>query len=243
MGNPVVHFEINTPDPPSLAKFYSELFGWKTQEFMGGYFVIDTQAGSGINGGIGSTQQQGNPPGVAFYVESADLNATLEQAASLGGSTAMPIVEMEMVTFAKIADPEGNQVGIVLAGEGPGVSPGDGRELGWWEILGPTPARLRDFYTQLFGWKVQSSVTEGFEYHMIDTDASGRGINGGIGSSPDGKPHVNLYAGVDDLQKSCEVAESLGAKIVMPPTQMAENTRIAMFVDPQDNTFGMYEGM
>jgi predicted enzyme related to lactoylglutathione lyase len=54
---------------------------------------------------------------------------------------------------------------------------------------------------------------------------------------------VNLYAGVDDLQKSCEVAESLGAKIVMPPTQMAENTKIAMFVDPQGNTFGMYEGM
>jgi predicted enzyme related to lactoylglutathione lyase len=242
MGSPVVHFEIITTDPPALAKFYSELFGWKTQEFMGGYFTIDTQAGSGINGGIGGSQQ-GPPTGAGFYVESADLQATLDKAASLGGSTAVPIVEMEMVTFAKIADPEGNQVGIVLAGEGPGVSPGDGRELGWWEILGANPGALRDFYTELFGWKVENTTTEGFEYHTIDTDAGGRGIKGGIGGSPDGQGHTNVYAGVDDLQKYCEIAESLGAKIVMPPTQVGEDTKIAMFVDPQGNTFGMYEGM
>lgn len=242
MGSPIVHFEIITTDPPALAKFYSELFGWSTQEFMGGYFVIDTMAGSGINGGIGGAQQ-GPPTGAGFYVEVADLQAALDRAASLGGSTAVPIVEMEMVTFAKIADPEGNQVGIVLAGEGPGVSPGDGRELGWWEILGTNAGRLRDFYTELFGWKVENAITEDFEYYTIDPDAGGRGIKGAIGSSPDEKPHVNLYAGVDDLQKYCEVAESLGAKIVMPPMQVAENTKIATFVDPQGNTFGMFEGM
>jgi uncharacterized protein len=242
MGNPVVHFEINASDGAALATFYGELFGWKIQEFMGGYFTIDTTAGSGINGGIGSTQG-GAPAGVSFYVECPDLQATLDQAGSLGGSTAVPIVEMEMVTFAKIADPEGNQVGIVLAGEGPGVSQGDGREVGWWEILGTNPGALVDFYTKLFGWKVENTVTEGFEYHTIDTDAGDRGIKGGIGSSPEGKPHVNVYAGVDDLQKYCETAESLGAKIAMPPTQMGENTKIALFLDPQGNTFGIYEGM
>lgn len=34
-----------------------------------------------------------------------------------------------------------------------------------------------------------------------------------------------------------------GGKVIMPPTQVAENTKVAMFMDPQGNAFGMYEGM
>src|SRR6184192_2914348 len=117
MGDPVVHFEINGPDGPALVKFYTELFGWKAQESEGEYFIVDTQAGSGINGGVG-TIREGWPAGVMFYASSPDLQASLKKAESLGGSIALPIVEMEMVTFAKVADPEGNVVGIVAPGEG-----------------------------------------------------------------------------------------------------------------------------
>src|SRR5436190_769366 len=151
-----------------------------------------------------------------------------------------PVVHFEINgpdggSLAKIADPEGNVIGIIAQGDDelPPRTKGDGREVGWWEILGTNPAGLRDFYTELLGWKVQHTMTEGFEYHTMDTDAGGGGINGGIGSSPDGQPHVNVYAGVDDLQKYCEIAESLGAKVVMPPSKVAESTEIALFLDPQ----------
>jgi hypothetical protein len=243
MGYPVVHFEINGSDGAALAQFYGELFGWKTEEYQGsGYHVVETQAGEGINGGIG-TAGEGTSPGVTFYVATPDLQATLDRAQALGGAAAAPIVEMEMVTFAALTDPEGNRIGIVGPGEGPGVSNGDGRPVGWWEVLGAEPGKLRDFYTELFEWTVSSSITEAFEYHLIDTGAGGQGINGGIGSSPDGEPHVNVYAGVDDVQKYCERAESLGAKVVMQPTKVAENTTVALFLDPQGNTFGLFEGM
>jgi uncharacterized protein len=243
MGDPVVHFEINGPDGPALAAFYGELFGWKTREIPGpGYVIVDTTAGSGINGGIGTVQDD-VPGGVMFYVECEDLQATLDRAASLGGSTEVPVTDMEMVTFAMVGDPQGNRVGIVLAGEGPGVSEGDGCAVGWWEILGPNPGALRDFYVELFGWKVSKSITEGFEYHMIDTDSGGRGSSGAVGATPDGQPHTSVYARVPDLQGYCERAESLGATIVMQPTPVAESTSIAVFLDPQGNPFGMYEGM
>lgn len=241
MGNPVVHFEINGADGSALARFYGEMFGWKTQE-VPGYVIVDTNAGSGINGGIGTTQD-GAPGGVTFYVECPDLQATLDRAGSLGGSTAVPVTEMEMVTFAVLADPEGNRVGIVRPGEGPGVSKGDGREVGWWDVLGANAGALRDFYTALFDWKVTTSITEGSEYHMIDTDSGERGIPGGIGSSPDGRAHTYVYAGVDDLKRYCQLAESLGGTVAMPPTQVAGTTKIAVFRDTQGNAFGMYEGM
>ena len=243
MGDPVVHFEINGPDGPALVKFYTELFGWKAQESEGEYFIVDTQAGSGINGGVG-TIREGRPAGVMFYASSPDLQASLKKAESLGGSIALPIVKMEMVTFAKVADPEGNVVGIVAPGEGepPPRTQGDGREVGWWEVLGKDASGLRDFYLELFGWTINQSV-EGMEYYLIDTDSGGVGIYGGIGASPDGQPHVNVYARVDDLQKYCEIAESLGGKVIAPPTQAGENTQIATFADPQGNTFGLFVGM
>src|SRR5262249_9820082 len=57
MGNAVVHFEIGGPDDAPLVAFYGHLFGWKLQPFAGGgYMLIDTNGGGGINGGIGKSQ-------------------------------------------------------------------------------------------------------------------------------------------------------------------------------------------
>jgi predicted enzyme related to lactoylglutathione lyase len=56
-----------------------------------------------------------------------------------------------------------------------------------------------------------------------------------------GMPQVNLYAGVEDLQMYVERAESLGGKIVMPPTKASETTEIAMFSDPQGTSFGLFK--
>ena len=54
MGNPVVHFDISGPDPEELQKFYGRLFGWQVTAIPGmSYALVDTQAGSGVNGGIG----------------------------------------------------------------------------------------------------------------------------------------------------------------------------------------------
>lgn len=58
MGSPVVHFEIMGPDGPALSAFYADLFGWSTQHMPEmNYTVVDTRAGSGINGGIGTTAE------------------------------------------------------------------------------------------------------------------------------------------------------------------------------------------
>ena len=57
MGNAVVHFEIGGPDDQPLVAFYRHLFGWDLQAMPGGgYTLIDTRGGSGINGGIGKSQ-------------------------------------------------------------------------------------------------------------------------------------------------------------------------------------------
>lgn len=246
MGNPIVHFDINGTDGKQLADFYGELFGWHVQEVPGAnYALIDTHAGTGVNGGI---MAQGDSF-LAFYAQGPDIQALLDKAESLGGKTIRPVTEIpNMVTFAFFADPQGNRIGLVQDEEtqqGGGPSQGDGVSVSWFEILGPDPKSLVEFYSQLFGWSERKSdsgtgsgdIPGGFEYHEME----GAGIGGGIGSSPDGKGHVTVYADVDDIQKYLERAETLGGKTVVPVTGVPGGTTFAQFADPQGIVFGLYK--
>ena len=240
MGNPVTWFEVNGPEPEQTAKFYSELFGWHTEGVEGGYILIDTHAGSGINGGIGLTRE-GQPPHAVFYVENPDIQALLEKAESLGAKTMVPVTEIpDMVTFAQFTDPFGNLMGLVKGDGTTNVSAGDNPAVDWFELSCVEPERAWDFYRKLFRWEIEGGPAQegqGFVHGGVDT---GGGIHGGIGSSADGEPHLTLYASVDDLQKYLERAESLGGKTIAQPMQVDEHTSIAIFLDPQRAMFGVY---
>src|SRR5436190_1968156 len=102
MGNPITWFEILGSDPEKTASFYSELFGWHTESAEGGYILIDTHSGRGMNGGIGDVPPGGGP-GTPFYAQDPDIQAVLDKANKLGDTTRLPDNEMEMVTFAVVA--------------------------------------------------------------------------------------------------------------------------------------------
>jgi uncharacterized protein len=267
MGNPVVHFEVNGPQGVEIANFYSDLFGWDVQTIPEiNYAPVDTRAGRGINGGFGQTQG-GQPAYVTVFVAADDVQAVLERAESLGGKTVVPVTKQPNVAtrwrrskwastnlhrsststppqipmFAQFADPEGNIIAVVTEDdpEGQGkVSKGDNPGVEWFEVLGRDPRALWSFYGELFGWAVKDVSDDGFVYAEVDPQ-SDHWIRGGIGSSPQGTPMVNIYAAVDELQKYVERAESLGAKTIMPPTQVGESRSVALFRDPQGTSFGL----
>ena len=244
MGSPVVHFEVMGSDLKGLTSFYGDLFGWQIQTMDEiGYGSVDTQGGSGINGGLGVSQDGAQY--VTFYIEVDDTDAALARIEKAGGKTVTPTVVMPgIVTFAHFADPAGNRVGLVKSEpdyEG-GPSAGDGPEVGWVEVLGPDADALASFYSEQFGWTTKRSETPQFVYHEFDTGA-GKGSPGGIGGSPDGNAYCNVYAGVDDVTKTLERAEGLGGTIIMPETQVAPDTVIGQFADPQANRFGVYKRM
>jgi len=110
MGQPVVHFEIGCRDGGKTADFFTRLFGWQTQA-MGPATMIDTSAGSGIQGHITAL---GHEPFnyTTFYVQVDDVQAYLDKAATLGGKTIVPPVEIPTGTFAWFADLDGNTIGL-----------------------------------------------------------------------------------------------------------------------------------
>jgi predicted enzyme related to lactoylglutathione lyase len=245
MGNPIAWFEILGPEPEKAASFYSDLLGWHTTTAEGGYILVDTHAGGGTNGGI-SRPPSGWEQGTVFYVADPDIQALLDAAVSKGATMLAPVTEIpDMVTFAAFTDPWGNRVGLIKGDvTGAEVSAGSGAPVDWVEIGCAEPEKAAAFYAELFGWTFATDMKgEGGGPVHAGFEAGAGGVNGGVGSSPDGKPRVDVYARVDDVGKFLTRAEELGGTTIMPAMQVDEHTVIAMFADPQGTTFGLYSGM
>jgi predicted enzyme related to lactoylglutathione lyase len=107
-----------------------------------------------------------------------------------------------------------------------------------WEIQARNADALHGFYRDLFGWTIDANNE--MKYGMVESAGKG-GINGGIGGSPDSTSRVVVYAQVKDINDTLEKVESLGGKTVMPRTDIGV-VIMALFQDPDGNTFGVIEG-
>ena len=105
------------------------------------------------------------------------------------------------------------------------------------EIMGGAGTELESFYSELFGWKIDSNNP--MRYGMVDTGGGPGAITGGIGGAPDGSPRVSIYAQVEDLQATLDKVEAMGGRTVLPPTKVPGGPELAMFADPVGNITGI----
>jgi predicted enzyme related to lactoylglutathione lyase len=113
--------------------------------------------------------------------------------------------------------------------------------VGWFEITGKNGPALQQFYGNLFDWAIQDSGG-GSGYGLVA--ANGKGIGGGIGSSPDNGPgQVTFYVEVDDPAEYLAKAERLGGTTVVPPTEIPQfGLTFAFFADPEGHVVGLSKG-
>lgn len=104
------------------------------------------------------------------------------------------------------------------------------------EVVGPNGGALQTFYSELFGWNLDTSNPGG--YGMART--VGSDVAAGIGATQDGGTgHVTFYVHVDDAAATLRRAEELGGRVVMPLTEVAPETTVALFTDPQGHLVGL----
>lgn len=107
------------------------------------------------------------------------------------------------------------------------------------QILSKQPEETAAFYGELFGWKVNSDNPMG--YREINT-GSADGIQGGIWPAPPQAPNfVQLFIAVDDIKAYAAKAESLGAKILIPPTTLPGGDAMCVLHDAQGMSFGLWQ--
>jgi uncharacterized protein len=104
------------------------------------------------------------------------------------------------------------------------------------EINAKDPTVLSGFYSKLFGWHVESMPEMGYE--MVDPHA-GKGIGGGFNKSDDAPQHTVFYVATDDLKATIAKAETLGAKVVVPITEIPNVVTFAQIADPSGTILGL----
>jgi predicted enzyme related to lactoylglutathione lyase len=98
--------------------------------------------------------------------------------------------------------------------------------------------KAKNFYGNLFDWKISGDQNRDWAYWLIDT---GEKPGGGMWRFPEGKPlGVLVYILVDDIDKTLEKVGKLGGKVVAPKSREGENF-MATIVDPDANLFGLYQ--
>jgi predicted enzyme related to lactoylglutathione lyase len=113
-----------------------------------------------------------------------------------------------------------------------------GNPVAWFEVVGKDGRKLREFYSDVFGWKI-ASAHGAPDYGLVQ--AAAKGIGGGIGSSPDGGAgHVTVYVDVDDIGAYLHKIEQAGGATVMPATPIADySMEFALFTDPEGHLVGL----
>jgi predicted enzyme related to lactoylglutathione lyase len=123
-----------------------------------------------------------------------------------------------------------------------------GQPVVHFEIIGKDPAKLRSYYSELFGWEfdanapVAEAVSQSGNYGFVsrNTTSDGTGIPGGVGGGLGYDSHVIFYVGVPDVEAALQKAESLGGTRRMGPEKNpGANLVVAHFTDPEGHLIGL----
>ncbi|SNB45243.1 VOC family protein [Geobacter sp. DSM 9736] len=106
------------------------------------------------------------------------------------------------------------------------------------ELLTNDVPRAKEFYTKLFGWKLEEIPT--MNYTIINVE---KGTGGGMMKNPmpDGPSHWLAYVHVDDAVAATEKARSLGATICKEVTEIPDFGWFSVIMDPTGAAIAMWQ--
>jgi predicted enzyme related to lactoylglutathione lyase len=111
--NTVTWFQVGSNEPEQAKSFYGDLFGWSfvSDPSSDGRYNLIRYADSDIPvGGIGHTEDATDNHAI-FFVEVADVTATVAEAERLGAKVLVPPNKSGLV-IAHLMDTSGNRFGV-----------------------------------------------------------------------------------------------------------------------------------
>ena len=119
------------------------------------------------------------------------------------------------------------------------------------EICADNLEKTAEFYSTVFGWKIEKWSGGGMEYWMVltaENDSKETGINGGM-IKRTGKPApagsgANAFVCtivVDDFDAAAKKVIEAGGCMVQPKYAIGDMAFQGYFADPEGNTFGLHQ--
>jgi predicted enzyme related to lactoylglutathione lyase len=234
--------DMGAPDYNAALSFYSQLFGWESQDMgeeTGHYHMVSK--GGRLVGGIGPAQDSG-PPRWTMYINVDDVDSIAKAVEAAGGRVlAAPMDVMTAGRMTVFADSTGAVASAWQAKDHAGAQlvnePGS---FTWSELHSSDVEKSKEFYSEVFGWGWGGAP----EY--AEVQVGGRSI-AGLMARPPGLPaeapdNWLIYFGSADLDADTQKATELGATVVVPPTAIPNMGRFSVILDPQGGSFAIFQG-
>lgn len=246
------YVELATPDPDAAAGFYRDLFGWERSDMDMGdngiytQFVLDGKVTGAMHKLTPEMNEQGWPPSWGSYVAVGNVDVASARAAELGGQVLFgPFDVGQAGRMSVLRDRQGATFSIWQAKEHPGLQLRDQDDtFCWCELMTPATDEAEAFYGGLFGWEAETSSTEGMRDYTSFRLGGGRPAAGMMAITPEMGPiptHWLVYFQAGDCAAREARAIELGAKAIVPTTDIPHIGKFAVLHDPQGAVFGLFQ--
>ena len=242
--------DCGSADHRAARTFYGSLFGWTAEDHAtpgGGSYTMYRKDGHAVAGGYQLTPEM-QALGVAShwmsYVAVEDTAAVLRAVAAAGGRVMGPPIPVPGLGVMGIfSDPTGAACGTWEAGGhvGAGLANEPGT-LVWNEVLTDDPASAGDFYTEVFGWDLETREKPAGPYHLFKAGDEYRAgmlaITPDMGDFP---PVWTPYLAVAEIGAAVSDARRLGGTVEGDVMDVTGVGRMAVTADPAGAYFMMME--
>jgi predicted enzyme related to lactoylglutathione lyase len=239
-----VWFEYVSKDAPKAQGFFGELFGWSTKNVPmpdGAYTMIAAPDGTTIGGYFASPDGGSKASWLPYLLvpSAADIAAKVK---SLGGSIMKDAFKVgDFATMAVVIDPLGAPLALWQPTKPEDAAKPSAGHFVWNELPSKDPEASVSFYSKIGGFTSSKMDMGGMgTYHVLESDGQSRA--GIMAQQMPGAPHAWLpYVQVGNADQTADKAKKLGATIVVPPTQIPNVGRFAIFVDAQGAATGILQ--
>lgn len=116
--------------------------------------------------------------------------------------------------------------------------------IAWVDLTVPDAEAMRDFYSQVVGWRAEAVDMGGYSDFNMLAPGNGKPVAGichARGVNADLPPQWLLYIAVEDLDEAMARCRELGGKVVAGPKGMAGQGRYCVIQDPAGAVAALYE--
>lgn len=240
--------ELGTTDQNAAKQFYASLFGWSAQDSPMGpnaFYTMFSLEGRNCAAAYTLDQNaQGAPPHWMLYVATDNADETAAKATKAGGKVmAGPFDVLTFGRMAVIQDPTGVVFSIWQPNTHPGTQvEGIAGTLCWADLMTPDADRAKQFYSDVFGWRIAAGENDPSGYlHIKNGDKFIGGIPPAAHRNPNAPPHWLAYFLVASCDESTAKAKELGARAYVEPMTIEHVGRWSVLADPQGAVFAAFE--
>jgi predicted enzyme related to lactoylglutathione lyase len=246
-----VWHDLMTNDPNASLRFYSQLFGWSSQEmkFNGRPYYILKSGDRDVGGLMPMPPGMQAPPHWLGYLDVDNVDAICDKATREGARMYMNAMDIPDVgRFAVFADPQGATIAVFrpmqqkaekAAGERP--TPGT---FCWDELMTSDVSAATRFYKSLFNWTtMEVDMGQMGKYTLFQRTPGEKGTNAaGMMQKPEEAPHPFWlhYVETKDVDATARRVKELGGQVHLAPTDIPNIGRFAVCADPSGASFALF---